>query len=603
MDDNLVRLMPSTPADATSGTDPDLRQEFFHILARNSLTPLFQPIINFQNRTILGYESLIRGPSNSPLHSPVMLFDVARREEALTELDLACKWAGIRAFYCKQLHGKLFLNTTPQGLLEPGHRNGLTLEFLREVGLSPENVVIELTEQYPMTNFSVMRNALEHYRQMGFEIAIDDLGAGYSGLTRWAELRPDYVKIDRHFIQNIHADSVKQSFVRSIADIAKELKCNVIAEGIENQKEYLALIDMGIAYGQGYLFGRPQENPVYSIPNFPLPSSEYTSYRPLSCSARDEIQNLLTPAPFLKEQDILESAYTYFVEDDLLTTIAVVNSLLHPIGLIRRNSLLATFSRQYGRSLHGTKPVGNFMDTVFVSVEKGQSLEQVSNLVTDHMQSQIEADFVITDSGKYLGMGKVLGLLKKITELQIRNARYANPLTLLPGNVPIYEFLDQLIENQTPFNIAYCDIDNFKPYNDVYGYSEGDKLIKLIAEILRDCIENPSDFIGHIGGDDFIVVFTSSDWEDRCKNILQCFGAKVPGFYTEEDRALGGIHTQSREGIEQFYPLMTLSVGAVKPNTKRIISHHDIANLASHAKHMAKRMRGNSLYIEQQPGR
>ncbi|MCP5330939.1 MAG: EAL and GGDEF domain-containing protein [Pseudomonadales bacterium] len=601
MGDNIVRLLQPTLVDGISGTDPELRQEFLRILAKNNLTPLFQPIIDFQKRTILGYESLIRGPSDSALHSPATLFDIARREGALTELDIACKRKGIRAFNSKQLAGKLFLNTTPQGLLEPGHRNGLTLEFLREVGIAPENVVIELTEQYPMTDFSIMRNALEHYRLMGFEIAIDDLGAGYSGLTRWAELRPDYVKVDRHFIQNIHTDSVKQSFVRSIADIAKELQCHVIAEGIETQEECQALVGMGITFGQGYFFGRPQKNPICTIPDFLTQALEPTFFRKSSEPAHEDIQELLTPAPFLREYELLENAYQYFIEDELLTTVAVIDKNMRPIGLIRRNSLLATFSRQYGRSLHGAKPVENFMDTTFVTVEKSSSLEQVSNLVTNHMQSQIEADFIIVNAGKYLGLGKVMDLLKKITESQIRNARYANPLTLLPGNVPIYEFLDQLIENQNSFCIAYCDIDNFKPYNDVYGYFEGDKLIKLIAEILRDNIDSSTDFIGHVGGDDFIVVFTSNDWKLRCQCILRIFEERVPQFYTEKDQTLGGIYTQSREGVEQFYPLMTLSIGVVTPNTKRIISHHDVANMATHAKHMAKKIRGNSLYVEQRP--
>lgn len=599
MGNSIVRLTPSLQTDELARND-ELRQELFQILASNTLTSVFQPIVEFHKGTVLGYESLVRGPSNSPLQNPAMLFETARKVFALTELDIACKWTGIRNFNAKRLSGKLFLNTTPQGLLEPGHQNGLTIELLQEVGLSPENVVIELTEQYPMTDFDIMRNALDHYRKMGFEIAIDDLGAGYSGLTRWVELRPDYVKIDRHFIADIHSDTIKQSFVRSIVDIAKELQCHVIAEGIEKLEEFQALFNLGISIGQGYLFGRPQQNPVHTIPNLGTLSNENTLYRAMTSSSHEEIQNLLTSAPFLQEGDILETAYLHFVADDLLTSIAVVDGSMRPIGLVRRNHLLATFSRQYGRSLHGTKSVGNFMDTAFVAVEKGSTLEHVSNLVTDHMQAQIEADFVILDEGKYLGLGKVLGLLKKITDLQIRNARYANPLTLLPGNVPIYEFLDQLIESQNPFSVAYCDIDNFKPYNDVYGYSEGDKIIKLIAEILRECISSPKDFIGHIGGDDFIVVFTSHDWEIRCREILNSFESKIAAFYTEEDHTIGGIYAQSREGTEQFYPLMSLSIGAITPNSRRIVSHHDIANLASHAKHLAKNVRGNSLYIEQQ---
>jgi len=208
MGDNLIRLRNLLPDDDILPS-AELTSLFLNILHNNTVTALFQPIVDFNKQSILGYESLIRGPSDSPLHNPMMLFDVARREGRLTDLDLLCRRTGIKGFKEKRLSGKLFLNTTPQGLFEPGYKTGLTLEFLQEIGLHPEHVVIELTEQYPMNDLRIMGKALSHYRDMGFEIAIDDLGAGYSGLRRWSELRPEYVKIDRHFIQNIHSDSVK----------------------------------------------------------------------------------------------------------------------------------------------------------------------------------------------------------------------------------------------------------------------------------------------------------------------------------------------------------------------------------------------------------
>lgn len=597
MGDNIVRLFQLSNEDNHVASQ-DISEELVSILNNKALSVLFQPIVDFQSQSILGYESLIRGPSDSALHNPVMLFDVARREGALTELDLLCKRKGIYEFKAKCLAGKLFLNTTPQGLLEPDHRTGLTLEYLLKVGIRPENVVIELTEQYPTTDFSVVCHALEHYRSMGFEIAIDDLGAGYSGLTRWAELRPEYVKIDRHFIENIHNDSVKQSFVRSIIDIAKELQCKVIAEGIEHREEYQTLVDMGVPYGQGYYFGRPQSTPVYSLSENLFTTAEGALFRNQSWQCREDILDLLSPAPFLQAQDSLEHAYALFIENEELTAIAIVDPKMVPMGLIRRSKLLTTFSSQYGRSLHGAKAVMNFMETQIVVVERSASIDQASNSITDNMKSHIEADFIIADHGKYVGLGKVLGLLKKITDLQIRNARYANPLTLLPGNVPIYERLDELIADQVDFTVAYCDLDNFKPYNDVYGYFEGDKVIKLIAGILKENSQHAGDFIGHVGGDDFIIIFLSAGWQVSCQRILDSFALRIPALYTDNDRSQGGIYAQSREGVEQFYPIMTLSIGIVTPDVKRFVSHHDVSHMASHAKHSAKQIKGNSLFIE-----
>lgn len=597
MSENVLLLWNPVLEESNTNSD-EIKLHFLDILQNARVTALFQPIVDFKRETIFGYESLIRGPSDSPLHSPAMLFDSARREGRLTDLDLLCRKTGIKGFKEKRLGGKLFLNATPQGLLEPRHRSGLTLEFLHEIGLKPENVVIEITEQYPLTDFTFMDHALEHYRKMGFEIAIDDLGAGYSGLRRWSELRPEYVKIDRHFIQNIHEDVVKQSFVRSIVDIANGLNCHVIAEGIETREESQTLVEMGIRFGQGYYFSKPQTSPPYTVASALFRTAERARKKNLLWQSRENIADLLHKSPCFNVDNSLEDAYLLFAKDDQLSAIAVVDEMHCPAGLVRRSKLYTTFSSQYGRALHGAKSVTSCMDRTFIAVEKSWNIEHVSSLITDNMKTHIEADFVIVDEGKYAGVGKVLGLLKKITDMQIRNARYANPLTLLPGNVPIFEYLDQLIAEQQVFTVAYCDIDNFKPYNDVYGYAEGDKVIKLIADILRSNVHVAEDFIGHVGGDDFIVVFSSDDWTQRCRNILTDFEQQIPDFYSSEDNVRGGIFGHSREGEERFFPMMSLSIGVVIPNTQNYLTHDEVANMASQAKHNAKGISGNSLFIE-----
>ncbi|WP_126456493.1 GGDEF domain-containing protein [Sulfuriflexus mobilis] len=571
---------------------------FLDILETESLTAIYQPIVDLNQQTIYGYESLIRGPSDSAFHSPVTLFDMAIREDRLNELDMLCRKCGIKGFQSRRLQGKLFLNATPQSLLGPQHRSGLTLEILNQIGIRPENVVIELTEQYPLYDFEVMRKAIDHYKTMGFEIAIDDLGAGYSGLRTWSELRPDYVKVDRHFIQNIHEDKVKQSFLRSIVDIARGLDCKVIAEGIETQDECRTISAMGIPFGQGYYFARPAESPPYVIPGKLFQCAVSHECKKHLKQTSESVADLLVQTAHVRPDTTLDATHQLFHENESLTAIPVVDNNNKALGLIRRNQLLATFSTQYGRSLYANKSVIDIADKSVVIVEKQWGIEQVSKLVTDSMKSQLEADFIIVEGGEYRGLGKVLDLLRKITKLQIRNARYANPLTLLPGNVPIYERLDELMLGESRFAVAYCDIDNFKPYNDVYGYGKGDQVIKLIADILSQHIDTSGDFIGHVGGDDFIVIFLSDNWAERCNNILRSFEKEIVKFYNHTDNERGGILAISRDGDEKFYPIMSLSIGVIMVNPEQYLSHADIAELASHAKHHAKNIVGNSLFIE-----
>ncbi len=231
------------------------------ILAQSNITSLFQPIVSLAERVILGYEALTRGPSNTPLHSPINLLAAARHAGRLDELDLTCRESACRRYSQQRLQGKLFLNVSPETLLDATHKPGRTLELLHKYGISAESVVIELTEQTPTDDFELLRAALHHYRDMGFSIALDDLGAGYSSLRMWSELRPDYVKIDRYFIDGIHRDAVKREFVESIMKIARASRAQVIAEGIELSEELHVLADMGIDLVQGYLLGRPEEEP------------------------------------------------------------------------------------------------------------------------------------------------------------------------------------------------------------------------------------------------------------------------------------------------------------------------------------------------------
>jgi GGDEF domain-containing protein len=270
-----------------------------------------------------------------------------------------------------------------------------------------------------------------------------------------------------------------------------------------------------------------------------------------------------------------------------------------PIGLIRRLDFMDIFLSNYGRELHGRKPATFFMDPQPLLIEEGLLLEDASRMVTSSMNRHVDPHaFIITREGRYQGVGWTMDLLEKITDLRVHSARYANPLTLLPGNVPIQNHIEALLKAQRPFAAAYCDLDCFKPFNDVYGYKKGDQVIQMLGRILVEHADSKLDFIGHIGGDDFIVVFESPDWRDRCERILEVFAYQGPRFYHKEDRRRGGIVTQDRQGNEQFFNLLSLSIGVVQPDLEHCYSHHDIAALAAGAKHQAKLQSGNSLFVD-----
>lgn len=576
----------------------DLRKEIISILDGKLLTPHFQPIVSLTQKKIMGYEALIRGPSDSPLHSPFNLFTTAEQFNLSTRLEFLCREITIQRYADLDIKEKLFINASPLVLLQPEFKKGETLRLLDQYGVNPRSVIIELTEHKPADNYEIMRASAKHYRGMGFEIALDDLGAGYSGLRLWAELLPEYVKIDKHFIHGLHDDPVKLNFVRSIQSMAVSLNCSVIAEGIETEDEFKAIEKLGIAHAQGYYFARPTILPLEKLDNtvFTIDHAEEHKTAPFN-NATTAIQIIRDVAPISAKTSISE-VMNLFHHNGELTILPLVDDNMASGIIFRDKFLTKLFSSRYGIDLHGKNPIKTFVENTPLCIDKNMPIDLVSKQLTSLMTN--DSAFIITHNGEYMGVGTLLDLLAEFTRQQIDNAKHANPLTLLPGSVPINNQVNQLLANKIPFSFGYFDLDNFKPFNDVYSYDAGDDIIKAVANTLIHYIPAESGVIGHIGGDDFIVIFTCDDWLMRCKSILESFKNTVPAYYNDKDIKAGGIHTENRVGELCFFPLVSLSIGLVDPeSTSQCQSHVDIADLASEAKKMAKKIIGNSFFINQ----
>lgn len=570
-----------------------LYDELTSVIAQQQITSLFQPIVHLRRGSVVGYEALSRGPSDSPLHSPAALFDVAQHTGRLSKLDLLCRLCAIRRFVEFDTQALLFINVSPVTLLSEDHPKGRTLELLNEFGLKPEQVVIELSEQHQVDCPKTLLHAVEHYRKLGFLIAIDDLGSGFSGLKLWSEVRPDIIKIDRYFVSQIHSDPLKKEFVRSIVSLAQTTGSKVVAEGIETDEELIQVQELGIDYGQGYLLGHPQpEIGLEPVGVYKIRNEQTTSLQGLT----DTAMQLLSPAHPTEHDVPVGMVVDRFLNDPHLQSIAIIEKH-KPVGIVQRSALLELFSTPYGRALNERRPISQVMQLNPVTVDVETPLEIVSRTVTDEESFDVSSHFIITTEGQYKGLGSVRSLLRRITESRIQSARYANPLTMLPGNVPIYREVERLLHKPKSFTFAYLDLNNFKPYNDVYGYGRGDMVIQLVAELLKTHAAGPGNFVGHVGGDDFVAILTTNNWQQRCELILQDFDARIRHYYEQADVDQGGIIARTRSGEEQFFPLLGLAIGAVQPDLLGCHSHHDIAALAADAKKEAKRSTDSSLFI------
>jgi diguanylate cyclase (GGDEF)-like protein len=194
-------------------------------------------------------------------------------------------------------------------------------------------------------------------------------------------------------------------------------------------------------------------------------------------------------------------------------------------------------------------------------------------------------------------------LLSRIRNIfrRIDRNRNANPLTGLNGNIEIQREITSRISRGLLFAVIYADLDNFKAYNDVYGYSNGDRIIVLTADILTDQVAlfgNPDDFIGHVGGDDFILVSTPDKAEQISLSVIAEFDDKILNFYNEEDRAAGVITTKNRKGEIDTFPLMSISMAIVTNERREINSYVEVGEIAAEVKKKLKTMPGSNYFID-----
>ncbi len=213
----------------------------------------FQPIVNAVTREIISFEALVRGPRGEP--SADVLSQV--REEDFLQFDQACRLRAIHLASRLKLRTSMNLNLLPNGFYQTGLTIRATLQAAMDCGFPLENIVFEVTESERLTDNRRLVDYIRMYQEFGFHTAIDDFGTGYSGLRLLVEYQPNYIKLDRNLIADVHEHEVRQTIVQGISYICNRLSIEMIAEGVEKAEEYQWLRSLGVNIFQGYYFARP----------------------------------------------------------------------------------------------------------------------------------------------------------------------------------------------------------------------------------------------------------------------------------------------------------------------------------------------------------
>ena len=541
----------------------------------------FQPIIHSFSGKIYGVEALIRNVQNiSGLTSIDDLFNMAFNDDYLYEFDLQLREKAIKKFSNIEIDDlKLFYNLDNRIIYNKNLSSGNTSKILKKYKLNKSAIYFELSEKGTAIEQNALSTMLQRYKQSGYSIAIDDFGIGVSGLKLLYFSEANIIKLDRFFISNIEQDSKKKLFCSSIIEMAHIMGMQVIAEGVETIKEFYTCKDIGADFIQGFLVQKPtieieQIKPIYN--NILTLINEDRRNNPNATIDEEFIE----PIPALCINTSLYKLFVHFKESTKNNFVPIVDEYDNFLGIIYESDIKKISYSQYGLSLAQNK---TFCSTLVkylkptLSVEISWGIDKILEMY--NLNSKEALGIFITQSNKYRGFINLNSLLTISYKRNIEIATNQNPLTKLPGNSQIEKFIEKTLKrNQKNItHIIYFDFNDFKPFNDIYGFRLGDRAILIFSELLQKRYPKDS-FIAHIGGDDFFVGLNNHKYEevfDLTNKVQIEFKTSVENLYSKKDKENKFIIAKDRFNVERNFNLLSVSSAIIEINPKSNISDFD----------------------------
>ncbi len=556
----------------------------------------FQPILNINTGKIYAVEALLRNVEDAGFKSIFSLFDKVYKEGMLYPFDIELREIAFRKFTTIESYEKikLFYNLDNRLFEIQNYSHGNTKKLLEKFNIPKDNLCFEISERHEITQECDISTVLKHYQDEDFCIAIDDFGIGHSGYKLLYESTPEVIKIDRFFLSNIENNIKKKLLVRNITNLAIQFGIKVVAEGVETRAELLTCRDIGCHFVQGYLVQRPTLNTKeiqykYEHIKEILKSDKRTK------EINHQTLSYIDKAKAFDIKSKTSEVVNYLKNNPDVSIIPIVNSLGETLGVLQEEELKHFLYSPYGMALLNNEftektKLKNLM-TPCGSADLGSDISTIIELFSNNPES---VGILITKNSKYLGFLSARAIITIMNEQNIVYAREQNPLTKLPGNIAIERYLAHLSDENSL--LCYFDLDNFKAYNDNYGFRNGDRVIMLFADILRQNLLAEF-FKAHIGGDDFFVAveFRKKDqmkYIEDIKEIIAKFAEDVKAFYTKEDIDRGHIIAKDRDGNTKEFDLLSVSASVVVVKAKTKKDTEDINAILSLQKKCAKKELG-----------
>ena len=556
----------------------------------------FQPILNINTGKIFAVEALLRNYKDIGFDSIFSIFDKVYSENTLYAFDIKLREKAIKKFTTIPGYQnlKLFYNLDNRLLDMPDFSDGNTNKILEAYNISKDHICFEISERHEIPTECDLHEIISHYKNEKFCIAIDDFGVGYSGYKLLYDSTPNIIKIDRFFLQDIQLHNKKKIMVKSIVNLAIQLGIRVVAEGVETDEEYLICKDLGCHFVQGYLVQKPTKN-VDKLQDKYLHITALINKNKRKKEESYTIeQNTLKIEP-LYISDTMDGVINYFNIHKDVEIIPILDRENLPLGILQDKQLKDYIYSPYGRSILLNKQNNKSkLKNLLKPCPTTDVNNSISNIIELYSNSPESIGVIVTKEEQYYGFLTARAIIEIMHDKNILFAREQNPLTKLPGNVMIEEYVNNAISNSGNYILCYFDLDNFKAFNDVYGFRNGDRVIQLFADIMKKNLEN--DFLkAHIGGDDFFCAVKADDYLSHPEklehifHIIKKFTSDVKEFYSQEDRENGYIISKDRDGKQKKFELLTVSASIILIEEKsKHKSLNTIHSILSKQKKVAK---------------
>ncbi len=507
------------------------------------LKSVFQPIVDMRSGEVAGHEVLTRPLPGSGFQDAEELFSSAEATGMSWEIEARARQMAMQAAGAWRPGTLLFMNSSPEVIAHPRFAQSI-LNDLRTIGkLTPTRIVLEITERCRDREFMTLPDSIETLRETGFQIAIDDVGAGSSGLNRIMTLRPGWLKLDRELVDGIDQDKIRQHMVRFLVYFGRLSAIRVIGEGIEREEELDTLIELGVGFGQGYLLGRPGE-PVDRISpdlarHIRSRASKTTQVQG-NVPERERARVLARHAPITESTARVCEVATMLLHDLNHPGCIVVDGGRFA-GWCDRDAVLRAASD--GRA---SLPVSYLVGSNRAAVEASTPLVDALDLAASRTEHTVGSPLVVLDDDRVVGIIPVSDLLKAASEACRSSQARASSSAGVPGRVRTDQYLREMLENAPPdrhYDVAFVDVRSFAEYNHRFGYELGDQLIQQLVGQIRSVLlfEIDEAFLGHVGDDQF-VIFAPHRMLD----------SNLDAFFTRFEEACGLSH--ARGGLEAQCP-------------------------------------------------